>query len=87
MIYLSDVVVFKQGPEIVIQSKDYYSGIPNFVIKIKEGLKFETYHIGTLCSVTTLAKNKITTCKYWSTFDEIIRYLKGCEITNKKRNF
>ena len=85
--YEEDVVVFKQGPELVIQSKDYYSGRPNFVIKIKEDSQFETYHIGTLCSVTTSAKNKGTTCKYWSTFDEIIRYLKGCEITNKKKVF
>ena len=26
-------------------------------------------------------------CKYWSTFDEIIRYLKSCDITNKKKLF
>lgn len=83
-----DVIVFKQGFEIVIQSKEYYSGIPKFLIKFNEDLQFETYHIGTLCSVTTLAENKVTTCKYyWSTFDEIIRYLKSCDITNKKKVF
>ena len=42
--YEEDVVVLKQGPEIVIQSKDYYSGIPNFVIKIKEDSQFETWY-------------------------------------------
>ena len=38
---------------------------------------------GTFCAVTTLTKNKITKLKYWSTFDEIIRYLKGKDASHK----
>ena len=64
-----DVIVFKQGFEIGIESKENYSGIPKFLIKIKEDLQFEVYHIGTFCCVTTRATNIVTTCKYCSTFD------------------
>ena len=54
------------------------------MIKFSDNLKFETFHVGILNSVATLAKNKITMCKYWSMFGEFLQYLKILEIHNKK---
>ena len=61
-----------------------FTPVPKFFLHIKRNLSFETYHYGSLCTVTTLSKNRITKLKYWSTFDEIIRFLKNNEVDNKK---
>ena len=57
------------------------------MIKINENLHFDTYHTGTLCSIKTLSKNKVTICKTRSTFHEIVGYLTNVDIDNKKKTF
>ena len=69
-----NVVVFRLGQTVMIQSKNFIQGVPQFLIKLNENYSFETYHFGALCSIPTLAANKIVQCKTWSSLDEILRF-------------
>ena len=53
------VVVYKSDSTFVVQSINFYEGIPEFHIVIREDLSFVVYHYGTSCSVPTLRSNNI----------------------------
>ena len=81
----NEMVAFKIDDDTIGIQPRVFSPVPRFFIHIKRNLSFETYHYGSLCTVTTLSKNKITKLKYWSTFDEIIRFLQSKDVGHKTK--
>ena len=79
----NELMAFRIDEDTIGVQPRVFSPIPKFFIKIKRNLSFETYHHGSMCTVTTLMKNKIAKLKYWSTFDEIIRYMNGKDVSHK----
>ena len=68
--------VFTVAGVLFIQSLEFICGIPNFLIKIFPSLKFETFHGGVKCFVSSLSANRMTKLDRWSRLHEAIRYLK-----------
>ena len=68
--------VFMLAGILFIQSMEFISGIPKFLIKISPSLKFETFHGGVKCFVTSLTANRITKLDSWSRLEEAIRFLR-----------
>ena len=68
---------------LFVQSLEFCNGVPNFLIKISESLKFETFHLGVKCSVTSLSKNRITKLDKWSKLEEALRFLNSRDLDNK----
>ena len=72
---------------LFIHSLQFFNGIPLFVVNISESLRFETFHFGVKCYVSTLSKNYLTiVVDSWSKLEEIIRYVNSMEMDNKKEN-
>ena len=46
--------------KIHIQSQKFINGVPLFVIKIFDTLRFETFHAGVKCFISSLTKNRIS---------------------------
>ena len=72
----SQTTVFMMAGILFLQSMEFISGIPKFLIKISPSLKFETFHGGVKCFVTSLSANRITKLDTWSRLEEAIRFLK-----------
>ena len=51
------VKLFMVDGYIVIQSLQFFNGIPFFVIKIYENFTFETFHYGIKCHISSLTVN------------------------------
>ena len=83
----SNIVVYKDGIVTVIQSKLFHCGIPRFVVRIHDDLTFTTFHCGSACNVPSLVTNRITRCKYWSTLEEMLRYLRSKVKSRIKHKF
>ena len=79
-----NVVVFKVGQTTMIQSKNYMQRVSQFLVKLSDNYSFETYHFGAVCSISSLAANRIVECKTWSCLDEIITYLSNKSLDHKK---
>ena len=56
-----------------------------FILNLSSKLKYETYHCGCLCYVTSLSKNHVTILDKWSNLAEAIRYLTNIELSIKKQ--
>ena len=82
--FTAPVTAFMFDSILYIQSVKFLKGIPLFVVKISENLRFETFHCGVKCYVATLSKNYLTTVDSWSKLEEIIRYLYSLEVDHKK---
>ena len=63
------------GTVIFLQSILYFNGVPAFLVKIYDNLKYETFHKGVKCYVKTLSSNHINALNSWSKLKEIVRYL------------
>ena len=81
------VVSYMANDCVVVQSTQFNQGVPLFVIKIFEDLHFEAFHTGIQCCIFTLSANHIKTINFWSTLDEILRFLSSATIDNKKEVF
>ena len=57
--YMSNDVVF-------IQSQEFHQGVPLFLVKLFNSLRFESYHMGVRCYIPSLSKNFITVIDTWS---------------------
>ena len=79
-----DLVVHNDSCSVVIQSQ-FTNGIPKYILCVDEDLLFQGFHIGSSCSIPTLASNKITKCETWSTINEILRCLNNFNISHKKK--
>ena len=60
---------------IHIQSQLFLNGVPYFVVRIFSDLRFECFHYGVRCMITSLSKNRISKVTTWSILDEIINFL------------
>lgn len=58
--------------------------IVQYLIKIFEDLRFETYHFGIKCYISSLSRNRMTKLDSWSKVEEVVRYLSAMELNNKK---
>lgn len=66
-----------------VQSALFQNGVPKFLVKIYDDLKFETYFQGKKITVASLSKNRVTSITLWSIFEEVIRYLDSFEPDHK----
>ena len=73
---------FVNGDILFLLSLSFFYGVPSFLLKISESLKFETFHIGVKCYVT-LSKNRITKLDKWSKLEEVLRFLHSKKLDNK----
>ena len=71
---------------LIIQSSEFQekSGIPHFLLKVKNDLSFEAYHAGIKCTIKSLSKNRVTVLDTLSKLQEAVRYLFCLEIDQKK---
>ena len=67
-----------------LQSELFSGGVPMFLIKIHENLRFETFHFGIKCYIPSLSKNYITVLDTWSKLEECIRYLRTKEMDHQQ---
>ena len=74
---------FENNDALFVQSVEFCNGVPSFLLKIYESLKFETYHHGVRCYVTTLSKNRVIKIDKWSKFEEALHFLSSKELYNK----
>ena len=69
-------VSFVKDDSLFIQSGDFSFGVPRFVAKVNENLKFSCFHLGVQISIPSLTKNRITTLNSsWSAIEKVIDYL------------
>ena len=68
--------VFMMAGILFVQSMEFIWGIPKFLIKISPSLKFETFHGGVKCFVSSLSANRISKLDTWSRLEEAVRFLK-----------
>ena len=59
-------------------------GIPRFVIKVYQNLRFETFHCGPRCSLPYISKNRLNQMNSWSLLENIITSLNNMDIDHKK---
>ena len=78
------VVTFSIAGTVFVQSEKYDNGIAEFVVKIFEDLRFETFHFGVKCYISSLSKNRIIKLDSWSKIEEVVRFLSAMELNNKK---
>ena len=77
------MTAFVDSETLFIQSLVFRNGVPNFLIKISPSLKYETFHLGVKCSVSSLSKNRITKLDKWSKLEEALRFLNSRDLDNK----
>ena len=79
-----EVVSFVHEESLYCQSKDFYQGIPRFVLVIHKDLKFEAYNHGVRTTVPTLSKKRITRLDKWSNLKKVLEFLSTMDIDHKK---
>ena len=67
--------VYLSSSSLCIQWSELSGGVIKFIIKIDDTLKFETFHMGARISIPWLYKNNIMQLQFWSTLEELVRYL------------
>ena len=54
-----ELIAFDEVDCVAIQSKEFVLGIPKYLIRIKSDMTFQTFHMGSLCSISTLISKKL----------------------------
>ena len=79
--FVCPVTTFLINEILLIQSNSFYvNRIPMFAVHISSNFKFESFHAGVGCSISSLPKNHIKTLDFWSRVEETIRYLNNIEV-------
>ena len=66
----TSVVVYEVSSSYHIQARQFHKGVSEFCIVVQEGdLTSNVFHYAVSCSVPFLIKNKIYSCKTWSSLD------------------
>ena len=81
----SDMVAFRIDDDRIGVQPRAFSPVPLFFIQIHRDLSFHAYHLGSLCNIKSLSTNNISKCKYWSTLEEIVRFLKSKDVDHKQK--
>ena len=69
--------------EVVLMSTEFFEGIPFFMIKIKNDLKFETYYLGSKAYIGSLNTIRVTRINSWSRLEEALRFLRHRDVDHK----
>ena len=69
--------------EVVLMSTQFFEGIPFFMIKIKDDLRFETYHLGAKVYIGSLNTIRVTKINSWSRLEEALLFLRNREVDHK----
>ena len=71
------VVTYSINDVIHLQSEDFISGVPKYIVKINNDLTYETFYAGVRCYITTLTSPplRVTKLTDWGHIIECIRYL------------
>ena len=75
--------VLVNGDALHLQSVKFFDGIPFFLIKIYENLRYETFHLGVKVYVTSLNRNRVSKLDTWSRLEEALRFLSLREVDQK----
>ena len=68
-------VSFVKDDSLFILSDDLSFGVPRFVVKVNENLKFSCFHLVVQISIPSLTKNRITILNSWFAIEEVIDHL------------
>ena len=68
---------------LYLQSTLFSDGIPVFLIKIYNDLRYETFHLGVKVYVTSLSRNRVSKLDTWSRLEEALRFLNIREVDQK----
>ena len=82
--FLISFHTFEYDDCLCLQSKSLSDGIPVFLIKIYEDLRYETFHLGVKVYVTSLTKNRVSKLDKWSRLEEALRFLNLRETDHKQ---
>ena len=83
--FATPVISYFVNGFFVIQSCSFFTdSIPIFLIKMLPDLRFEAFHGGSRCYISSLSKNRITGFNRWSIIEEAIRYLHTLPMEKKK---
>ena len=82
--FVCSVVAFLDKNILTVQSSKFVDDIPLFMLKIYNNLRFETFHYGVECYISSQSKNRINTVDTWPKLEEIIRYLNSMVFDHKK---
>ena len=66
-----------------MQSTLFSDGIPVFLIKIYNDLRYETFHLGVKVYVTSLSRNRVSKLDTWSRLEEALRFINIKEVDQK----
>ena len=66
-----------------IQSDKFSGGVPRFLIKNEDTIRFTIFHMAIRIKIPSLSKNKICVLVSWSALEETVRYLNCHEETSK----
>ena len=69
--------------EVVLMSTQFFEGIPYFMVRIKDDLRFETYHMGSKVYIGSLNTIRVTIINSWSRLEEALRFLRNREDDHK----
>ena len=71
------------GDSITFLSEEFFEGIPYFMVKIREDLRYETYHMGSKVYIGSLNTIRATKINTWSRFEEVLNFLSQRKIDHK----
>lgn len=71
------------GDSITLLSNEFYEGIPYYMIKIKDDLRFDTYHLGSKVYISPLITIRASKMNSWSRLEEALRFLNQREVDHK----
>ena len=63
-----------------MQSTSFSDGIPVFLIKIYNDLRYETFHLGVKVYAPSLSRNRVSKLDIWSHLEEALRFLNLREV-------
>ena len=82
--FVCPVVAFWDENILTVQLSKIVDGIPLFMLRIYNNLRFETFCYGVRCYISNLSKKCINTYDTWSKLEEIIQYLNSMAFDHKK---
>jgi len=83
------LIKFSNNDFLQLQSVEmvYNSGIPKYILKIKNDLSFESFHCGIKSTIQPLSKNHINLINTVSRLEVALQFLDSLEMTHKKNIF
>lgn len=80
-----DYNAFVNQEAIYVQSKEFFEGLPEFLLKIKSNLDYEAFHMGVKVYIPSLNRNRIYKLRDWSCIEEALRFLNSRDEDHKTK--